>query len=372
MSRAGTVVLAVVAVLACAACAMPDSLGEPVVGLVEGSNSTSMSREWLGAMLTYGEPGICHPRSPTYHWRDVGWGSNMNQILKRWVNGISEGHQDCALDVTQSFLQQIRCPSASDGSQAKGVRGWRCMFRPMQRLCTFQTVSALQKHRAARENYASNVNLKLSLPRPADMATMASAVLDFIYSHTQPWFERDIEKILGEESVSSLRADKFVAIHVRRGDKLQFEAKKVEVEVYLQAAARYLYESSADRYGAESISGVWVSSDDSIVLPEVKELASSYFPNVQTEKIITISFRDNGPDHPHETADELSTRSNEMTYELYVGLHAELIMLSEAEVFVGTFTSNIARFVYVMRESNGLPRNSAISVDRREREWRLH
>ncbi|CAN0468789.1 unnamed protein product, partial [Scytosiphon promiscuus] len=38
------------------------------------------------------------------------------------------------------------------------------------------------------------------------------------------------------------------------------------------------------------------------------------------------------------------------TYELYVGLHAELKMMSEADVFVGTYSSNIARPVYVMRE----------------------
>lgn len=58
------------------------------------------------------------------------------------------------------------------------------------------------------------------------------------------------------------------------------------------------------------------------------------------------------------------------TYELYVGLHAELRMMSEATVFVGTFSSNVARFVYVMRESNGFSRNSTVSVD--EREWYLH
>lgn len=51
------------------------------------------------------------------------------------------------------------------------------------------------------------------------------------------------------------------------------------------------------------------------------------------------------------------------TYELYVGLHAELQMMSEADVFVGTFSSNIARLVHVMRESKGFQRNSTMSVD---------
>lgn len=84
-------------------------------------------------------------------------------------------------------------------------------------------------------------------------------------------------------------------------------------QVYLQAAALYLWESSGDRSGVESISGVWLSSDDSSCLPEVQELAGRYFPNVQIDKIVTISFRDNGPAHPNYTGrDELPTTSKEM------------------------------------------------------------
>lgn len=57
------------------------------------------------------------------------------------------------------------------------------------------------------------------------------------------------------------------------------------------------------------------------------------------------------------------------TYELWIGLHAELRMLSEAECFVGTFSSNIARLVFVMREVQGHPQNSTVSVD--EPRWHL-
>ncbi|CAM9261508.1 unnamed protein product, partial [Hapterophycus canaliculatus] len=390
---------------------------------------STTSRDWISAMLAHGEPGTCHLKSPMYHWRNVGWGSNMNQILKRWVGSIIGGQQDCSLDVTQACIQQIRCPSGPTGA-ARDVTGWHCMFKPMSRLCTFQASSvsrtsrrsgplhrmsesprlplemrerrltlfitptptavttlpralptaihpnsflarqALQDHEIARENYASNSTLKIPLPGPHDTAAVASAVLDFMYSHAQPWFQNDIQAILREDNISSLRQEKFVAIHVRRGDKLRREASRVEVWVYLEAAALHIWQTSGDRSGVNSVSGVWVSSDDSSVLADVQELAPSYFPNVQKDKIITISFRDNGPGHPNETPDELSTKAHEMTYELYVGLHAELEMMATADVFVGTFSSNIARFVYVMRESNGLPRSSTVSVD--EPRWNLH
>lgn len=61
-----------------------ESLGEfqSVIGFEQEANASSISREWIGAMLKYGEPGICHLKSPVYHWRDVGWGSNMNRERK--------------------------------------------------------------------------------------------------------------------------------------------------------------------------------------------------------------------------------------------------------------------------------------------------
>lgn len=46
-----------------------------------------------------------------------------------------------------------------------------------------------------------------------------------------------------------------------------------------------------------------------------------------------------------------------------MGLHAGLHIMSHADVFVGVSSSNIAGLVYLMREINGLPRNSTLIVD---------
>lgn len=59
----------------------------------------------------------------------------------------------------------------------------------------------------------------------------------------------------------------------------------------------------------------------------------------------------------------LPSRVDYQTYERYVILHTELAMMSAADVFVGTFSSNIARLVFLVREGLGFPRNSTISVD---------
>ncbi|CAM9858440.1 unnamed protein product, partial [Ectocarpus sp. 12 AP-2014] len=188
------------------------------------------------------------------------------------------------------------------------------------------------------------------------------ALLGYLYSNVQPWFREDTDFILRESEVASVRSGRYIAIHVRRGDKLLKEASRTEVPVYLQAAASFLGNSTEGAGGSNSIIGLWVASDDSGVLPEVKALASSFFPNVQDERVVSISFSTKGPAQ-HGKNDKLPTTSHLMTYELYVGLHAELHMMSHADVFVGTFSSNIGRLVYLMREVNGLPRNSTLSVD---------
>ncbi|CAN0322239.1 unnamed protein product, partial [Hapterophycus canaliculatus] len=52
-----------------------------------------------------------------------------------------------------------------------------------------------------------------------------------VYSNLQPWFKADMRTILDEDTLVSVRDGSYVAIHVRRGDKLKKEAQKVEVEV---------------------------------------------------------------------------------------------------------------------------------------------
>lgn len=66
-------------------------------------------------------------------------------------------------------------------------------------------------------------------------------------------------------------------------------------QTYLEAAVRRLGESDIPSSGVDSITGIWVSSDDSNVLPEVQELAPRYFPAVREDRIVSVSFRTDAP-----------------------------------------------------------------------------
>ena len=50
-------------------------------------------------------------------------------------------------------------------------------------------------------------------------------------------------------------------------------------------------------------------------------------------------------------------------YASYVVFFTELTMMAEGNIFVGTFSSNVARMIVIWREAKGLPRGSTLSVD---------
>ncbi|CAN0293123.1 unnamed protein product [Ectocarpus sp. 4 AP-2014] len=88
--------------------------------------------------------------------------------------------------------------------------------------------------------------------------------------------------------ISSLyvRSGRYVAIHVHRGDKLKKEASRTEVPVRVFSAVSFLGNSTEGADDSNSIIGLWVASDDASVLPEVKALALSLFPNVQHDRVV--------------------------------------------------------------------------------------
>lgn len=50
-------------------------------------------------------------------------------------------------------------------------------------------------------------------------------------------------------------------------------------------------------------------------------------------------------------------------YGSFVYTFADIEQLAAADIFVGTFTSNVGRFVVMLREGLGKERNSSISLD---------
>ncbi|CAN0388891.1 unnamed protein product [Ectocarpus fasciculatus] len=252
------------------------------------------SKWWMTDMLNSGESGFCSPLSHTYRWRNVGWGSNLNRFLALWLNSIvrDSDSNDFGLDVSPVFFTNTKCPVASERTGGEVSGGWKCFFQPIPRLCVFESdevrravqqgdfasasvrrpccPSSTLKSTTNREAYlvpchaclpltailepalhvlimqdlgkflvtnykeAQRPNLPKQSPRARlqDETETAAVLVGYLYSHMQPWFKEDTESVLQESDVVSVRSGRYVAIHVRRGDKVILnEASRIEVEV---------------------------------------------------------------------------------------------------------------------------------------------
>lgn len=53
----------------------------------------------------------------------------------------------------------------------------------------------------------------------------------YFEQYRQPWLNDDIQSLLRRQEVEAVKQVPFVALHVRRTDKLRNEAHKVQIEV---------------------------------------------------------------------------------------------------------------------------------------------
>ncbi|CAM9810846.1 unnamed protein product, partial [Ascophyllum nodosum] len=195
-------------------------------------------------------------------------------------------------------------------------------------------------------------------------------LLDYLSSHRQTWLKRDIKRVLEKQEIGQVRDEAYVGMHVRRGDKLLHEAERHETEVsfekrrYYKAVQWVRHGLTKTRVPIDDIKGIWVSSIHLAVVLEVKLLAGDFFPNIDNAKIVWISLRSVSGKSHHKYV--IPTATYELPYDFFVVWFAELEMLANADIFVGTFSSNVSRMLMVMRESNRLSRNTTISIDRPE------
>lgn len=124
-----------------------------------------------------------------------------------------------------------------------------------------------------------------------------------MWSHFQPWVNTDVETLKACLPVG-VREGPYVALHIRRGDKLVSEAELVPVVNYLELAVKSLVEQYMACRDSQSeletcqgrshplpcdIRGIYVASDDSSVVEEVRKLVPNHFPNIAPDEIVFVS-----------------------------------------------------------------------------------
>ncbi|CAN0059346.1 unnamed protein product, partial [Ectocarpus sp. 6 AP-2014] len=270
------------------------------------------------------------------------------------------------------------------------VSGWHCIFRPMPHICTFRTLEEYSSFLLEQGARQETVNASLTVtnddtwrnprgqpypgftlsPHPSEMESR-NMVARHIWGHFQPWVEDDVRE-LNACLPTGVREGPYVGLHIRRGDKLAHEADLTPAEDYLTVAVSALLRRNEKCAGAQQlqfdecktgspllpadIKGIFVASDDDLVVQEVRDLTPLFLPNVQAKNVVYMS-----DGKRRSTAcifTEIPSGACLMVFTqdylamLYL-LH-DIDVLTKSDIFVGTFSSNLGRFITTFRgESKG-------------------
>ena len=332
-------------------------LNSPVLSLTP--NEEIFSDKWMNEYSSE----TCNDEFGYYKWKGAGLGSNLNNLLFSWVWAISQGW-DLSV-VIHGSLDTLECSEQSSG---RVNYGWNCLFDPIPHVCIFDAVQDWKDHMIDNYNIEEkDLDYDLgdihhtfkfdTLGLKIDNREATSIMAKYLWSHLTPWIRKDIEFVKHYSDVFQTKP--YVGIHVRRGDKLIHEAKYQPIESYMEEAVKY-YDSEFTTIGVNDIEAIWVASDDNTVIDEVRSICVNYFPNVRNE---SISYASNGIRGGLKTAQDVPTHTRGAGYADFVYILSDIEQLVEADLFVGTMSSNIGRLVAVLRDGMGKSRKSSVSLD---------
>lgn len=141
-----------------------------------------------------------------------------------------------------------------------------------------------------------------------------------------------ILKIVDQIKREIIGDDEYHAIHVRRGDKLNFEAELVNIEKYLE------------NLNFNSVNKLYIATDDFSVIAEVGDyIKKNIKKNIKLVHLCSIE--DQGYDQKKHNTKSKIQLTNET-----IKLITEIEILKNSNSFAGSFTSNIGRVIHLLRK----------------------
>ena len=144
-----------------------------------------------------------------------------------------------------------------------------------------------------------------------------------------------VAQVIGEVRLP----ERYVAIHVRRGDKAS--------EVALQSLQKYV-----DAVKILNTSNVFIATDDGGVIETLREMLAP-------RKVYFTTGSEERRGHSQLKLNQAGMKRN---YMKTITLLAELEIIRRADYFVGTFSSNVGRLAHILREGDA---RTSISLDDR-------
>ncbi|CAN0068138.1 unnamed protein product [Ectocarpus sp. 12 AP-2014] len=364
-------------------------------GIMESSirQERPFSGPWMKGFVS-DEPG-CGDRWRTvgYRWQqEAGVITNLNNLLETWVYAVVARQREDVMVVDESgILDNVSCEASTKGNVKSGMD---CIWAPIPHLCLSQSQQEWETFMRTRGAAELGIRSATSLTFDSVQKSMRDNSEDWLrelgldlfrarqflsngvlWNHVQPWVKKDMNKLLNP-TPDEIRQGPFIALHVSDGQGNRTTASGthrgatmgtthvVGIEEYLHQARHYLQLQQqvdellvgAAREGQEPIApgdirGVWVASDDPIVLEEVRRLTPHYFPGGSVYG------------WAQKKTEEKRIGGSLSSYRSFVYEFADLIHLIRADVMVGSANDSGVGVVALLRTANRKPRDSSLSVD---------
>lgn len=150
------------------------------------------------------------------------------------------------------------------------------------------------------------------------------------YFHDNWRLSDNVKKRVKEIQESLSLNCKYLALHIRRGDKLISESEEMPISSYFEKVNLELYDK------------IFVATDDFSVISEIR----SYLLSVSHDMEIVTNTLESKAGHLQS---DFNNIENKLLKNEIIDLLAETELLRLSDVFVGSFSSNIGRYVHLLR-----------------------
>lgn len=186
-------------------------------------------------------------------------------------------------------------------------------------------------------SHISDVALRLAAQHPVSESAFFRHIANSLWK-TNSQTSKALAKILKR---TRLEPRNYIAVHIRRGDKRR--------EVALPPLKKY---ARAVRIMAHANEPIFIATDDGSVLYEMRK-------RLPDRTIVMLPSAAKRTGHLQAEQNRVWMKRR---YDDVVDLIAEIELLRRARIFIGTFSSNLGRLVYVLRNTD---EHDSVSLDDR-------
>ncbi|UJR11159.1 hypothetical protein I4U23_015340 [Adineta vaga] len=266
-------------------------------------------------------------------WGHGGFCSELNQLLLAFAYSVSTQRHfliDSYAWNYGNFSDYFYLPSTNDYFQINRTH----------------LVQSNEQNELVNHLKTTGVGMQLNLFWIASLEVQSIEKLRYVAHYLWKSISKETSEFIHRYKLNIL--SDYIGIHVRRGDKLIEEAREIPLSRYITSIESVLYNDT-------SIQSIFVASDDQSVVENLSQLKPAWkFMNIKRNKSQRISRFG----HFQQNFNQQTQKEKLFETRLFL---CELQMFIEAKYVICGMSSNVCRFIQILRHQHS---STVISLDK--------